>query len=141
MIPRYAPESAGGRDGAPFDIRWCGFGQTPAQVGASGQNRAQPHVRIGRNQRNANRFTGYRRDIDLAIVAPIDLHVIGPRFNAVVLPKSKTAAMAANGVKPSPASNSGILSVSSNDPAASNLTVHQLHRIFSDAGDALAPAN
>src|SRR5579862_9744985 len=99
----------------------------------------QPEFGIARNQCDADLIIRYRRDIDFALLSPVQLHPVGPGSQAEVLPKCKTLAPCMKRVEMGPSPYSGIGTVGPDDPAGFHSVSAQPHCICRNASDRGSP--
>ncbi len=88
-----------------------------------------------RNERHADFPRGYRSDIDLAGVTPVDLYEISPGLYSEVPAVSETPGIAGEVIQPGPSPHARSGPVRANDPASRESTRVRLHRIALDAGN------
>ena len=100
----------------------------------------QPQLRAGRDQRHANFFLADGRDVNLALMAPMQFHEIGPGRDPVVAPEGESQILFRGRVRPAsiqscPVADAGTASVGAHHPArADEFSSHQ--RAFGmEAGD------
>ena len=92
-----------------------------------------------RNQCNANFFPSDRRYICLPVAAPVDFNIVAPRRHFKMLAQPDPLRAAAAGGKPCPIANAGVLSVSADDPPASDRSSIHQHGMVPYGGNASAP--
>src|SRR5260370_18619822 len=70
--------------GASFSAAWFRVTQIAGKVGKLFQSILKADPRVARNQRDAGLVVAERRDVRLCLLAPMNLHAIGPRLHAKV---------------------------------------------------------
>src|ERR1700680_2572071 len=92
-------------------------------------------MRVVRDQRHTDFFRSNRSDINLALRAPVQLHAVAPRRNAVMPAKGKTGTITKITVQTCPLSNQGVTSVRTHNPAGTHPVLAEPHTVGMQAGN------
>src|SRR5690348_479195 len=92
-----------------------------------------------RDQRDADFVVAYRSNVDLSSFCPIDFDEFRPWPNPVMPAKTEATLLATGLVEPAPVTDSGILSIGADQPAAANLPAIDDDTLVVNTGNPSAP--
>ena len=121
------------------EIGRTGGGQTALDLGKAGQGIFQAQAMVARNQYHTDFIGGDGRDVKLASIAPMDLHVAAPRGHGIVPAEPEAAALVVAGIEAGPAAHGRLAAIGAGDPAGAHQAIVGKHTFWSDAGNAHAP--
>jgi hypothetical protein len=107
-----ALEPAAGCHGPALRAEHCGRLKPALQFGKFVQRVIDADLRIARNRGDTHRVRSNGRHVNLAFLAPVELHVIRPWRNTVMPSESEPAAIAGARIQPGPAPHQGVFSIS-----------------------------
>src|SRR5579862_2905705 len=113
-------QAASGSNGAALFAHGDCSLKPPLQFGKARQGGIQPQVRIARDHCDADLVAGYRRDVHLAFIAPINFHEIGPGAYAIMPAEAITEGFARRCVQAGPLSDAGVLAIGPDDPMSAD---------------------
>src|SRR5258708_5730187 len=90
-------------------------------------------------QHDADLFGRDGRDVELATVAPVDLHVLAPRSRAVMAAKSEAAALVVAGIESGPSAHGRVAAIGAGDPPGAHQAVIGEHAVRGDTGNRAPP--
>src|ERR1035438_4632560 len=94
---------------------------------------------VARDQHHADFGGGDGRDVELAAIAPVDLHVLTPRGHGVVAAESEAAALVVAGIEPGPAAHGRVAAIGAGNPAGAHQAVVGGDALGGNAANAQAP--
>src|SRR6266851_6662500 len=97
------------------------------------------HSRIARNQRHACLVVAEWRDVSLRLLAPMNLHAIGPRLHSIVSSLREPDFLPRICAEADPTPHAGVDSIGSDDPPRLHYRTAKDGSIIGQAGDRCVP--